>query len=126
MDPSPDHDASDELEYAFNWLPWALRGVNRFLHHHYAVEEANEISMITRGLIVLAGLSIIGFAMPPTANADPSEDPCASVISILCRLVPIAPQLDGDIDLTTQQPVDPAVLSKEWRTPTNICTAGCI
>lgn len=27
MDPSPDYDASDEIEYFFNWLPWALRGV---------------------------------------------------------------------------------------------------
>lgn len=27
MDPTPDYDASDELEYFINWLPWALRGV---------------------------------------------------------------------------------------------------
>jgi hypothetical protein len=27
MDPSPDYDMSDELEYFFNVLPWALRGV---------------------------------------------------------------------------------------------------
>ena len=27
MDPSPDYDASDEIEYFFSWLPWALRGV---------------------------------------------------------------------------------------------------
>ena len=26
-DPSPDYDASDELEFGFNWLPWILRGV---------------------------------------------------------------------------------------------------
>ena len=26
-DPSPDYDASDELEYGINWLPWILRGV---------------------------------------------------------------------------------------------------
>jgi len=26
MDPNPDYDASDEVEYFFNWLPWALRG----------------------------------------------------------------------------------------------------
>lgn len=26
MDPYPDYDASDELEYAFNWFAWALRG----------------------------------------------------------------------------------------------------
>ena len=27
MDPNPDYDASDEVEYFFSWLPWALRGV---------------------------------------------------------------------------------------------------
>ena len=26
MDPSPDYDACDEIEYFFSWLPWALRG----------------------------------------------------------------------------------------------------
>lgn len=26
-DPSPDYDASDELEYGIDWLPWILRGV---------------------------------------------------------------------------------------------------
>ena len=28
FDPNPDYDASDELEYFFSWLPWALRGVD--------------------------------------------------------------------------------------------------
>lgn len=27
MDPTPDYDASDELEFGINWLPWILRGV---------------------------------------------------------------------------------------------------
>jgi uncharacterized protein YkwD len=27
FDPSPDYDASDELEYGISWLPWILRGV---------------------------------------------------------------------------------------------------
>jgi hypothetical protein len=26
-DPNPDYDASDELEFGINWLPWILRGV---------------------------------------------------------------------------------------------------
>ena len=26
MDPNPDYDASDEVEYFFNWLAWGLRG----------------------------------------------------------------------------------------------------
>ena len=27
MEPTPDYDATDEIEYFFSWLPWALRGV---------------------------------------------------------------------------------------------------
>jgi len=27
LDPSPDYDASDEIEHGVNWLPWILRGV---------------------------------------------------------------------------------------------------
>jgi uncharacterized protein YkwD len=27
LDPSPDYDASDEIEYAIDWFPWILRGV---------------------------------------------------------------------------------------------------
>ena len=27
MDPNPDYDASDEVEYGANWFAWILRGV---------------------------------------------------------------------------------------------------
>jgi hypothetical protein len=27
LDPSPDYDAQDEIEYGINWFPWILRGV---------------------------------------------------------------------------------------------------
>jgi hypothetical protein len=27
-DPNPDYDATDEIEYFFSWLPWALRGTD--------------------------------------------------------------------------------------------------
>ncbi len=27
LDPSPDYDASDEIEYGISWIPWILRGV---------------------------------------------------------------------------------------------------
>ena len=27
MDPNPDYDASDEIEYGANWFAWILRGV---------------------------------------------------------------------------------------------------
>ena len=28
MEPNPDYDATDEVEYFFAWLPWALRGTD--------------------------------------------------------------------------------------------------
>ena len=28
MDPNPDYDGTDEIEYVFSWLPWALRGTD--------------------------------------------------------------------------------------------------
>lgn len=27
VDPNPDYDASDEVEYGINWFAWILRGV---------------------------------------------------------------------------------------------------
>ena len=27
MDPSPDYDASDEIEFILRYIPWGLRGV---------------------------------------------------------------------------------------------------
>jgi hypothetical protein len=27
IDPSPDYDASDEIEFGINWFPWILRGL---------------------------------------------------------------------------------------------------
>jgi hypothetical protein len=28
MDPNPDYDGSDEIEYFFNWFAWGLRGIS--------------------------------------------------------------------------------------------------
>jgi hypothetical protein len=28
MDPNPSYDASDEIEYFFNWFSWGLRGIS--------------------------------------------------------------------------------------------------
>jgi len=32
MDPNPDYDASDEVEYGLNWFAWILRASIRPLH----------------------------------------------------------------------------------------------
>jgi hypothetical protein len=36
-DPSPDYDASDELEHGIDWFPWILRGINPAPIHRNSV-----------------------------------------------------------------------------------------
>jgi hypothetical protein len=64
------------------------------------------------------------FANP--ASAEPGDNPCELVISFACRFVPVAPDLDHDIDLTQQQPVDPNAPPPESLPVVDPCTAGCI
>ena len=47
------------------------------------------------------------FAAP--VHADPADNPCELAITFLCQFMPIAPDLEHDIDLTVEQPpYDPA------------------
>ncbi|GAA2538520.1 fibronectin-binding protein [Mycolicibacterium diernhoferi] len=47
------------------------------------------------------------FATP--VNASPVDNPCELAVTFLCQFMPIAPDLEHDIDLTVDQPpVDPA------------------
>ncbi|MGH3644802.1 MAG: fibronectin-binding protein [Mycobacterium sp.] len=65
--------------------------------------------------------------LPGRAAADPGDDPCTLAVSFLCRFVPMAPSLDGDVDLTKQQPpADPADPRTAAPPLTDICTSGCI
>jgi hypothetical protein len=47
---------------------------------------------------------MLGSAVP--ASAEPVDDPCQLAVTLLCRFLPIAPQLDHDVDLSG----DPAVV----------------
>jgi len=64
------------------------------------------------------------FAVP--ASAEPGDNPCQLAVTFLCKFVPIAPDLEGDVDLTQQQPVDPNVPPPESQPVAPICAAGCI
>jgi hypothetical protein len=77
-------------------------------------------------LVALSGAVIAGTLAVPSATADPSDDPCALAISFFCRFVPIAPELDGDVDLTKDLP--PAAVPTapaESQVPVDTCAAGC-
>jgi hypothetical protein len=78
---------------------------------------------------VIAAVSAVGAAvlLAAPAGAAPGDNPCELAISFVCRFVPIAPDLEGDIDLTQQQPpVDPAAPPPESPPPVDICANGCI
>ncbi|WP_099022372.1 fibronectin-binding protein [Mycolicibacterium palauense] len=63
----------------------------------------------------------VGLAAP--AVAEPGPPPCGPSLFPICNFLPIAPQLDGDVDLTTNQPEAPGL---EDVPPVDPCAAGCI
>lgn len=80
-------------------------------------------------VMVIASISVAvaGWVAPARAVADPSDDPCPLAVSLLCRFVPIAPELDGDVDLTKQMPPDdPAAPAPDSLPPVDICASGCV
>jgi hypothetical protein len=85
------------------------------------------ISAWRRTVIAAAGAVAVAGMLATPANADPIEDPCDLAVTFLCRFVPTAPQLEGDVDLTQQlPPVDPNAPLPESLPPAPICAAGCI
>ena len=58
----------------------------------------------------LAGLSavvIAGSLVPPMATADTQDAPCGLAVNLFCRFLPIAPELESDVDLTQRVPPAP-------------------
>jgi hypothetical protein len=71
---------------------------------------------------------VLAAAAPASAHADTDDDPCSLKMVIFCKLLPIAPNLDGDVDLT--KPDDPNVAPaptppQPW-SPPDICATGCV
>ena len=79
-----------------------------------------------RALVAAAALTIAGMFLACPARADPGDNPCDLAVNFLCRFVPMAPDLDHDIDVTQQQPVDPNAPPPESLPVVNPCAAGCI
>ncbi|CQD17536.1 hypothetical protein BN1232_03928 [Mycobacterium lentiflavum] len=55
---------------------------------------------LRKAAIVLLGTVVAGLNFAVPAGADPGFDPCHSMFNPICRMVPIMPDLDHDIDLT--------------------------
>ncbi|MDO3402955.1 fibronectin-binding protein [Mycolicibacterium neoaurum] len=77
----------------------------------------------------LAGVALVlGYALLPAADgsAQPPDIPCTMAVSIICHFLPIAPDWEGDIDLTVDQPAaDPSAPEPDSRTPADYCINGC-
>ncbi len=77
---------------------------------------------IRRILALLAGgLTVTAFVAAGPAVADDEMPACS--LGPLCNMLPIAPQLDHDIDLTKDQP---PMLNPDSAPPLDPCSAGCI
>ncbi|OBF38636.1 fibronectin-binding protein [Mycobacterium sp. ACS1612] len=60
------------------------------------------------------------------AHADSGDNPCEFAINYFCKFLPIAPDLEGDVDLTQQEPVDPNAPPPDSLPVADPCAAGCI
>jgi hypothetical protein len=82
--------------------------------------------MLRRTVIAAAAALAAGLFAAPPASAGPGDNPCEFAISYFCKFLPIAPDLEGDVDLTQQQPVDPNAPPPESLPVFDPCAAGCI
>lgn len=53
--------------------------------------------------LVVGLVSAAGWLAPP-ALADEGDAPCPLSLALMCHFLPMAPGLDGDVDLTQNQP----------------------
>ena len=56
------------------------------------------MSVLKKAAIVALGTVTTGLYIAIPAGADP--DPCGTLPIFICRMVPMAPDLDHDVDLT--------------------------
>ncbi len=83
--------------------------------------------MVTRALIAATAMLATATVVAAPAGAQPGDDPCELAVTFLCRFVPVAPDLDHDVDLTQQLPAaDPNAPLPESLPPADPCAAGCI
>jgi hypothetical protein len=82
--------------------------------------------VLKRTVIATAAALAAGLLLAAPATAEPGDNPCELAISFLCKFVPIAPELEGDVDLTQQQPGDPNAPPPESLPVVDPCAAGCI
>jgi hypothetical protein len=89
--------------------------------------EVNWLRLVAVMVIASISVAVVGWVAPARAVAAPADDPCPLAAALLCRFVPIVPELDGDVDLTKQMPPDdPAAPAPDSLPPVDICASGCV
>jgi hypothetical protein len=84
----------------------------------------SKLLVLTVASVALSVGQILG---PAPAQADPADDPCQLAVTFLCTFMPIAPDLDHDVDMTQHQAqLNPTEPEPDARPPTNICANGCV
>lgn len=85
------------------------------------------IGRAVAGAALLAGLAAGATSLAPMVAADPAMPSCPLAVKLLCSVLPVAPDLDGDVDYTQHGPdVDGGDLAPEAGPPTDPCASGCI
>jgi hypothetical protein len=83
--------------------------------------------VLRRPVIAAAAVLAAGAYLATPTSADPGDNPCEFAINYFCKFIPIAPDLEGDVDLTTDQPpADPNAPPPESLPVVDPCAAGCI
>jgi hypothetical protein len=83
--------------------------------------------VLRRPVIAAAAVLAAGVYLATPTSADPGDNPCEFAINYFCKFIPIAPDLEGDVDLTTDQPpADPNAPPPESLPVVDPCAAGCI
>jgi hypothetical protein len=60
------------------------------------------MSTTKRAVVVAIAATAMALGLAAPANAGPGDDPCPLAMAFLCRMLPVAPDLDHDIDLTQE------------------------
>ncbi|OBC11946.1 hypothetical protein A5784_03755 [Mycobacterium sp. 852013-50091_SCH5140682] len=78
-------------------------------------------------LSLAASACLIALAFAAPADAQPGDSPCAAAVSLICHFIPMAPDLDGDVDLTSDQLAgSPPMSGPMGALPVDPCASGCI
>jgi hypothetical protein len=80
---------------------------------------------LTHATALLLGITLMPTSVAAPAGGEPGDDPCR--LAIACAFLPIAPDLDDDVDLTKQLPPGYRPASEiSSLPPVNPCLHGCV